>query len=335
MPGVLMMKGYSFMEKKIQSYLEGKLPENEQAALLEWLREEEHKQTFDSEKARWWKERKLSREGRIADLGQVRLRERLKEKQQLKRSARLLNWYRYAAIALLVMGLSGAAFVYNNYFNTELQLTQIHTELGQMSTVILPDGSKIWVNADTKLTYNNQYGIQNRAIQVQGEAYFEVARNLKDPFIVDLGAIQVKVTGTQFGISNYDDLNEMNVVLEEGSVEIQSASDELIVKLKPEELAVFNKKTNTIHTMKVKSAHYTSWKDGILNIFELPLDQLVVKLERRYNQKFEVDPLVKDLPYTFSIEGESLAEVIHLIERISPVKAQQEGNVIKFKYMKH
>lgn len=323
------------METKIQQYLEGKLTENEQAALLEWLREEDHQQVFDSEKARWWKERKLSREGRIADLGQVRLRERLKEKQQLKRSARLLNWYRYAAIAFLVIGLSGAAFVYSNYFNAELQLTQIHTELGQMSTVILPDGSKIWVNADTKLTYNHQYGIQNRAIQVQGEAYFDVAKNPKNPFIVDLGAIKVKVTGTQFGVSNYGDVDEMNVVLEEGSVEIQSASDKLITSLKPEELAVFNKQTNTIQTLKVNPEQYTSWKDGRLNIFELPLDQLVVKLERRYNQKFEVDPLVKDLPFTFSIENESLAEVIHLIERISPVKAQQEGNVIKFKYMKH
>jgi transmembrane sensor len=116
-------------------------------------------------------------------------------------------------------------------------------------------------------------------------------------------------------------------------VEIQSASDELITSLKPEELAVFNKKTNTIHTLKVNPEQYTSWRDGLLNIFELPLDQLVVKLERRYNQKFEVDPLIKDLPYTFSIEDESLAEVIHLIERISPVKAQQEGNVIKLKYM--
>jgi ferric-dicitrate binding protein FerR (iron transport regulator) len=323
------------MKENIQQYLEGKLPEQEQKALLNWLRNEDNQQVFDSEKARWWKEKKLSREGRTSDLGQVRLRERLNQKQQLKRSARLLNWYRYAAIALLVIGLSGSVFIYNNYFNAELQLTQIHTELGQMSTVILPDGSKIWVNADTKLTYDNQYGIHNRAIQVQGEAYFEVAKNRKNPFIVDLGALKVKVTGTQFGVSNYRDLDEMNVVLEEGSVEIQSASDELITKLKPEELAVFNKKTKAIQTMKVKPAHYTSWKDGILNIFELPLDQLAVKLERRYNQKFEVDPLVKDLPYTFSIEGESLAEVIHLIERISPVKAQQEGNIIKLKYMKH
>ncbi len=323
------------MKEKIQQYLEGKLLGKEQQALLDWLREKEHQQVFDSEKARWWKERQLSREGRTSDMGQVRLRERLKEKQQLKRSARLLNWYRYAAIALLVVGLSGAVLVYNKPFNTELQLTQIHTDLGQMSTVILPDGSKIWVNADTKLTYDNQYGIHNRAIQVQGEAYFEVAKNRKNPFIVDLGALKVKVTGTQFGVSNYDDLNEVNVVLEEGSVDIQSASDKFITSLKPEELAVFNKNTNTIQTRKVKPANYTSWKNGILNIFELPLEQLVVKLERRYNQKFEVDPLVKDLPYTFSIEGESLAEVIHLIERISPVKAQQEGNIIKLKYMKH
>lgn len=321
------------MKKKIHQYLIGNLPEKEQAALLEWLRKEEHQEIFDSEKARWWKENKMSREGQPSDLGRVRLHERLKEKQQLKRSALLLSWYRYAAIVLLVIGLSGATFVYQRYVKAELQLTQIHTEQGQMSTVTLPDGSRIWVNADTKLTYNNQYGIKNRAIQVVGEAYFEVAKNQKNPFIVDLGALKVRVTGTQFGVSNYNDLNEVHVVLEEGSVEIHSVADELITKLKPEELAIFSKKSNTIRTLKVNTGQYTSWKDGILNIFELPLEQLVVKLERRYNQKFEVDPLVKELPYTFSIEGESLVEVIHLIERISPVKAQQEGNIIKLKYM--
>ncbi|KOH42928.1 FecR family protein [Sunxiuqinia dokdonensis] len=321
------------MKEKIQKYLEGKLPEKEQQALLDWLRDEEHQQVFDLEKARWWKERKLSRETRTSDMGQVLLHERLKEKHQLKRSGRMLNWYRYAAIALLVIGLSGSVFVYNSYFNTALQLTEIHTEPGQMSTVTMPDGSKIWINADTRLTYNNHYGIQNRAIQVQGEAYFDVAKNHKNPFIVDLGSLKVKVTGTQFGVSNYDDLNEVNVVLEEGSVEIQSAANKFITSLKPAELAVFNKKTNTIQTLEVNPEQYTSWKDGTLNIFELSLEQLVVKLERRYNQEFEVDPLVKDLPYTFSIDGESLSEVLYLIERISPVKAQQEGNIIKLKYM--
>mgnify|MGYP003835695857 CR=1 FL=1 len=323
------------MKEKIHPYLEGKLPEKEQAELLEWLREEEHKRIFDLEKARWWKENKLSRHGRTSDQGQVRLRERLKEKQQLRRSARLLNWYRYAAIALLVIGLSGGLFVYNNYFNAALQLTEIHTELGQMSTVTMPDGSKIWVNADTRLIYNNQYGIQNRTIQVRGEAYFEVAKNQKNPFIVDLGALKVKVTGTRFGVSNYEDLNEVNVVLEEGSVQIQSAADEFITRLKPEELAIFNKKTKNIQKMIVNPADYTSWRDGILNIFELPLDQLAVKLGRRYNQKFEVDPLVKDLPYTFNIEDESLAEILHLIERISPVDAEQNGELIKLKYMRN
>lgn len=321
------------MKEKIHHYLEGKLSEEEQEKLLAWIREEEHQQVFELEKAGWWNEKKMSREKGIKDLGQVRLYEWLNEKQQLRRSSRVLNFYRYAAIALFLIGLFGTVFVYQNYLKTDLQFTQIHTELGQMSTLTMPDGSKIWVNSDTQLSYNNQYGIKNRAIQVSGEAYFEVAKNQEKPFIVDLGAIKVKVTGTHFGVSNYDDLNEMNVVLEEGAVEIESASNGLITKLKPEELAVYDKKTNSIQKMKVKPENYTSWRNGLLNIFELPLEQLVIKLEKRYNQKFEVDPLVKDFPYTFSIEEESLSDILHLIERISPVEAEQRGEKIKLKYM--
>ncbi|MGQ7871035.1 FecR family protein [Sunxiuqinia sp. sy24] len=323
------------MEKKIQHYLEGKLPEEEQEHLLAWIRKDNNQERFDLIKKDWWKKHQAGQQKTILNLGQSRLRNRLKEKQELQKSKRYLAFYRYASIALLVLGLSGAAMVYRTYSNTELQYTAFHTDPGQISSMTLSDGTRVWINSGTQLRYNNQYGVRNRDVQVVGEAYFEVAKDKKRPFIVDMGALKVEVTGTQFGVSNYADTEEMNVVLKEGSVNIRSAKNKLLTRLKPDELALFNKQDNTLETLTVEPESYIAWKDGILHFFELPLEQLAVKLEKRYNQQFEVDSAVKNFPYTFSIEGESLSEVLHLIERVSPVKAIQEEDVIKFKYMNH
>jgi ferric-dicitrate binding protein FerR (iron transport regulator) len=150
--------------------------------------------------------------------------------------------------------------------------------------------------------------------------------------MVDLGTLKIEVTGTQFEVSNYDDSNLMKVVLEKGSVNIHSKNDRLIMQLSQKEMAMFNKNAMTIEKMKVNPEHYTSWRNGMIQIFELPLEQVVVKLGKRYNQKFEVDPAFKDLPFTFSIENESLSDVLYLLEKISPVKAIQEGDIIKLKY---
>lgn len=318
------------MKKKILQYLEGNLPNEEQRELLEWLRKADNQLVFNSVKAEWWK---TKHDDQFVDFNQRRIGERLKERQQFVKTNQLLQLYKYAAIALLVISLGSAIFSF--YFlngSRNLKYTEIHTDYGQVSGMTLPDGSEVWINAGTKLKYNNQYGINNRDIKVEGEAYFAVSKNKEIPFIVDLGPLKVEVTGTRFGVSNYNDSKTMNVILEEGSVNIHSASNKLLARMAPGEMGQFNKDEMTIEKIKVNPAHYISWKNGIMNVYELPLEQLVYKLERRYNQKFEIDPIIKDIPFTLNIEGESLPVVIHLIEKIAPVKAEQNGEIIKLKY---
>lgn len=318
------------MERKIQQYLEGNLPKEEQSELLKWIKIENNQQVFDSVKAEWWKAKSENEDSKLVDLSQLRLGDRIKEKQTLAKSAGIIRFYKYAAIILLAISLGGSIFTISQFTkNTEPIYTEIHTDYGQVSGLTLPDGTEVWVNAGTKLKYNNQYGLKNRDIQVQGEAFFSVSKNKKLPFVVDLGALKVEVTGTRFEVSNYVDSKTMDVVLEEGSVDIHSSNNKLLTQMMPEEMVRFDKTEMTIEKIKVKSENYTSWKDGALHIFELPLEQLVLKLEKRYNQKFKVEPTIKNIPLTFSIEGESLSEILHLMEKISPVKAIQKEDIIE------
>lgn len=321
------------MERKIRQYLEGNLPNEEQSELLKWIKIENNQQVFDSVKTEWWKTKSENEDSKLVDLSQLRLGDRIKEKQTLAKSAGIVRFYKYAAIILLAISLGGSIFTISQFTkNTEPIYTEIHTDYGQVSGLTLPDGTEVWVNAGTKLKYNNQYGLNNRDIQVLGEAFFSVSKNKKLPFVVDLGALKVEVTGTRFEVSNYADSKTMDVVLEKGSVNIKSSANKLLAQMNPGELIRFSKQKMSIEKMTVDPQNFIAWKDGIMHVFELPLVQLTEKLEKRYNQKFEIAPEIKDIPYTFSIENESLPDVLHLIERISPVKAKQEGNIIKLIY---
>jgi ferric-dicitrate binding protein FerR (iron transport regulator) len=319
------------MKEKIYQYLEGKLPKEGQRELLRWLKQNDNQSVFDQVKKEWWLKKSDGLAKDRQDMPQHRLTGRLKDKQQIERSAKYLKIYKYAAIALLMISLTGSWFFSRPYFAPP-QHTEISTGMGQVSVMDMPDGSTIWINSGTKLSYDNQFGIKNREIKVTGEAFFSVARNEKTPFVVDLGSMKVEATGTRFGVSNYEESETMDVVLEEGGVNIHSANNKLLASLLPEEMAQLNKLKKTIEKVKVKPEYHTSWRNGTIHIFELPLKELVVKLERRYNQKFEVAPNIESLPYTFSIEDQSLFDVLNLLEKISPVKAVQKGDIITLQY---
>ncbi len=321
------------MDKKIIKYLEGKSTVKEQQELLSWMREANNLSRFNNIKEEWWREHKSEKSA--YDLSLNRLSDRLTEKRQLEKSKKLSQFYKYAAVVLLLVSL-GTSLLFTQYANKKagLQLTEVSTDFGQISNILLSDGTKVWINSGSTVTYNNYYGINNRDIAVDGEAFFEVKKNKKIPLTVDMKDLTVEVTGTEFGVSNYGDNENMNVILEEGSVNILSTRNKkLLMELKPNEMAHFNKEAHTIEKRTVRPEHYTSWRNGIIHIFELPLSQLVHKLEKRYNQKFIIeDERIMSLPFTLSIENETLPEILKLIERIAPVKAIQQGEFINLKY---
>ena len=104
--------------------------------------------------------------------------------------------------------------------------------------------------------------------------------------------------------------------------------------MRPGELACFNKEKKNLTVSSVNTGLFTSWKDGIINIYNLPLSEVVIKLEKRYNQRFMIDKPIRNLPYTFTIKNENLNSILSLMEKITPVDAVQRGNIIELKYNK-
>ncbi|HAZ02601.1 MAG: hypothetical protein A2W90_16175 [Bacteroidetes bacterium GWF2_42_66] len=324
------------MKSIIRKYLSGNSSEEEKQNILNWMRKDGNLVDFQQEKVKWEmgairEEMSLTSRESWNSLQNQLLQQ---TQQKLQRTLVYMRFFKYAAIILVLLSVSAAGFfAINNFSKSEKIITTIRAEKGQIANVVLPDSTEIWLNSGSILKYNNNFSLTNRDVELVGEAFFSVTKNKKLPMVVKGSKIEVKVLGTRFNVSAYPEDNLFNVTLEEGEIELMSSGSKNFSKfMSPGELASFDKKSNDLNIKTVNTDMYTSWKNGIINIYNLPLEEVIVKLSKRYNQKFEIDSELKSLRYTYVIKNEPLSEVLQIMETITPIKVSQEGDIIKLKY---
>ena len=324
------------MKSKITKYLKGESSKKEQHELLHWIRKDEHLDEFQQVKEEWKAEVAMETIPNEYNGNWQSIQNQMMNQlqQDMKHKQIRLNIYKYAAIVVIGIAFPALIYLFTSDRNSiATTYTTVSADYGQISKVMLPDSTVIWVNSGSSIKYNNQFSATNRNIELVGEAFFKVHKNKDLPMVVANGDLRVKVLGTEFLVSAYPEEANIQVVLEKGKVELNSASDKQLSKeMKPGELAMFDKSSKSLDINNVNTNLYTSWKDGIINIYNLPLSELVIRLQKRYNQKFKVDEEIKNLPFTFTIKNEELSDILSLIEKITPVKAIQHDNFIELRY---
>lgn len=322
------------MKQIIYKYLEGKATKEEQYKLLKWLQDKENRFDFNSCSLAWKESLDANRLPDGSQESWNKIQKLLSEKRykQWQHSRKIQMFFMYVAIFFFAVTLAGLSWYFTQSTKpNQILYTSVAAEKGQISKVELPDGSKVWLNSGTEITYSNLFADANRNIQLTGEAYFDVSHNEQLPLVVTCGELKMKVLGTKFNVTAYKENNDVNVVLEEGAVKLLDTNVESFNYLiKPGERAIFNTTERKLTVSKVNTAKFTSWKDGIINIYDQSLEQVVKRLEARYNQKFKFNDGVKDFRYTFTIKNEPLDEIIQLMEKITPVKAIQKDDIIVF-----
>lgn len=189
----------------------------------------------------------------------------------------------------------------------------------------LSDGTKVWLNSETKLEYPVTFNKKIRRVKIIGEAYFDVAKDEKHPFIVQMKNSSVKVLGTEFNISAYPDTYE-ETVLVEGKVNISSNGKNKI--LKPGDRAINTK--DDINISQVNTKYYTSWKDGIFYFNNIKLKDLVTQLSRWYDVEFFfLNEDLKNLHFTGAVEKDrSIKFILDFISNITHVDFRVKGKGI-------
>lgn len=192
----------------------------------------------------------------------------------------------------------------------------VQTDNSDRSFTQLPDGSRIWLNKGTKIEYNQQFGIRNRNVLLNGEAYFEVAKNKKLAFVVKTKSIDVTALGTSFNVNAYDDGNEVTTTLYTGKVNVQSTLTGYKTILNPFEVAVFSKTKDKITTYVFTGPDKPVWMEPEFRFDMLPLIDITKQLEHNYNVVFVYrNQKIKHLKFSGTFDrDEKLNEILRVIK---------------------
>ena len=190
----------------------------------------------------------------------------------------------------------------------------IDIPIGGEYQLVLADGTKVWLNADSKLLYDNNFGINNRDVTLCGEGYFEVSKNKNLPFQVVSDDIKVEVLGTKFNIKNYPEDPNIKVALLEGSVMLYDSLESTI--LKPNQIAQYDKQ-NKKTTLKTIAAENTSaWINGHLYFDEENMETIALALERAFDVNITIkDETLKKMIFygDFIIESNNIDEIMNIM----------------------
>jgi len=203
---------------------------------------------------------------------------------------------------------------------------------GSVSQMILPDNSIVYLNAGSQLKYTVEGLKGKREVFLDGEAWFDVTKNEKKPFVVHTPYYDVNVLGTQFNVKAYKSDTEIATTLEQGSVQITSSDNLKLAQtaiLQPGEQLVYNTQNRTINVKDVETRMFTAWKESKLIFINMNLKELFVVLERKYGVDIQVtNDLILDYHYDGAIKDETILEVLDLLKETLPIKYKIEGQAI-------
>ncbi len=197
----------------------------------------------------------------------------------------------------------------------------------------LSDGTKVWVNSATELTYPEQFVGDERIVKLNGEAYFEVAENPEKPFIVRLNEMDVEVIGTSFNVMAYNDEDRIETTLIEGMVSITTRADENIL-LSPNQQAQLNRESNIISKATVDPEKYIAWTNKVFVFDNDPLEKIFHKLSRWYFVEIDyASEDIKDLHFTGYFERyDEIGKILDLISSTNKVRFNVDDHVIRVEY---
>lgn len=215
--------------------------------------------------------------------------------------------------------------------NPENQMNTLSTARGEVYQLRLPDGSRVWINSASSITYptmlNNQQAGGQRIVRLSGEAYFEIAKDKKHPFIVMTSGQQVQVLGTHFNISAYLSDKFTRTTLLEGAVKVSSSSGSSL--LRPNQQAELS--GSALKVTDINAAYEVGWKDGVFVFNYEPLEAVMTKISRWYDLNVVyVDPSVKDELFFGTVSKfEQLSKALNMLARTEVVRFEVDGKTVR------
>lgn len=316
--------------KIAQSYFQGTITAEDEKLLSQFLQESEDHRVLFKQWSDEWHDTAKTQASAKTQAAWMRLVESQKKTEQGDRTEnnqparakrrsispqRKYWYYAAAAVALLLIGSAIWLFKPDQIETPYMAQTERH----EQKTVTLPDGTQVTLNGGSTLACADDFGKKDRRINFEGEGVFEVQKDARKPFVIQVGDYSVTVLGTHFNLSAYQQDNAYTLALIEGSVKVKYLQDS--VMMQPNELLRFDRQTSTFEKEPFQASTADAWTHGRLEFDNILLLDLAPKLERLYDVKiqFADSQIAMEQVYISISSDESFADVCAALETLLPI----------------
>ncbi len=267
------------------------------------------------------------------DKALIKTRKRIFGRHEIKsrRRSAVLRWVFAAAVTIPLIVAAFSVMYVHDVRNIDWQ--QMVIPCGERGQLSLSDGTNLWLGAGTRVIYPAEFTGKNRQIFVDGELYAEVAHDSKHPFVISLSDANVQVLGTTFGLRAYNDDNEVELMLVEGSVrfDIHNQKYEGGILMTPNDMVSFNRSSGEVKKGKFQNESFHSWaRDGKTYFFNEPLSDIVKQLSRRFNRQIVIadHELLSTRFDVFLTNDKSLYDVLNIFEMNRSIGVEERDDII-------
>ena len=305
----------------IIGYLQNNLTQEETDCFYNWVNESaSNKELFFEIKAMYDAGLPLSTPWETSESW-----ERLLNKKKNSQSRRFNLWYQistYAAVALLAVAISSMYFLFFHEEDNSLYSRYIGGDGLEADVVELPDGTHISLGSKTTFHYDKDYGKDKRIVYLEGEAYFDVAKQKDKPFIVKTKEQDIEALGTKFNVMAYPLDSLVVTTLSEGSVRLTSLNMAHSTILKPDQQLIYNRNTKKSYLQDVDAQQYSSWTSGYYYFPQQSLQAILDRLSHVYGIQFTVNSeALNKRTFTGTFyRGQSIKDIMDIINLSIPIR---------------
>jgi len=303
----------------LSRYFRGQLSESEYDLLTDLLRDSANREIFEHAKKEWNLSPIMNDDGRK---NWTRLEYKINKPEVaiIKMSTPRRLWIQVASVAaILAIGLLSGGVLTHLFSDNRLNKEEFvfETPRGEKSHVKLPDGSLVWLNANSRLVYHS-FSSSHRQVDLTGEAFFQVAHNANAPFVVKTNLCEVEVLGTTFNVMAYNEFGRQEITLLSGKVNVHTENSQQVIH--PGQALIL--KDHKMKVIEVNAAQASGWVENKFNFENIPLSELMKRLENWYDVDIILDnPTGREVSFTGTFKNEeTIWQVLDAIKFYTPIQ---------------
>lgn len=311
-------------------YFSGELAEHEEKALLDWVDESEANRKAFFRERELWDMLLLNAPDADFEMHGMEAEDNVKV-SQIKSRRWITEIVKIAAVVILAFGAGMWLTLKYGIKADSVHMNTVEVPVGQRTSLTLSDGTKVWLNSQSHLTFPDHFDKNNRTVQLDGEALFDVVHNENAPFLVSTSSCRVRVLGTKFNVFAYKNSSIFETTLVRGKVELTpNMAGAMPTELKPSQQFVYNVQSHKTDVREVDTQEYETWVDGVLTFNDQPFSSIVQRLERYYEVTIIVnDPELLDFRFTGKFRfTDPLPVILDVVKRYKSFRYTEEGNKI-------